>query len=427
MNSFYLLFNRLFYNFPNVQNYLLSSLVMFTIIMIFILVKDNNQYSGMYLSHTELGRSLTPNSMSLVSAKFACKTSCMLGGIYLFYTWSSIDVDYGDITLNDTVERISLSIVALVPFFFLLYDFLGVYQYLPFVLVIVYLVQFVGYTTALLGLAHKVYPISFNFYRFQTMILIIGGTTIISAMNFGKSVNDWANIIFFILYGLFIIPFSYLIYISLFSTESFKLGFRTVISHGNYSSTYIVCYIFIMTFILMNGLSVLGNWTRFGPMLRDTLLYVNLLFTIPVFLLPRRKIERSYLLVDDSGPCRRIVEGVIREAHGEDIKVHIDQCDNGKCAVAKVEVMLNQGLEYDIIFMDNYMTLSLGEDAILSIRELGYMGLIVGLTSDIALRNIDAFMTVGADCVISKIPNEIQIQSILSITPRPRRTSLIRD
>jgi len=78
--------------------------------------------------------------------------------------------------------------------------------------------------------------------------------------------------------------------------------------------------------------------------------------------------------------------------------ITVETCDNGKKAVDRIE----QGEEYDIIFMDHMMPGMSGIEATLAIRKLGYTGYIVALTANAVIGQADLFLNNGFDGFISK-------------------------
>lgn len=105
-----------------------------------------------------------------------------------------------------------------------------------------------------------------------------------------------------------------------------------------------------------------------------------------------------YLVVDDSAPSRKMICRLIAK-----------QCDkvveakNGLEGVNAVKASLKEGGEaLDVVLVDAFMPVVDGLDATAMMRELGFKGLIVGVTGSSLKDDVDAFMSYGADYVLPK-------------------------
>ena len=70
---------------------------------------------------------------------------------------------------------------------------------------------------------------------------------------------------------------------------------------------------------------------------------------------------------------------------------------------------------YDVCIMDNNMPIMDGDEAVIRIRRLGYMGLIVGLTGNGTDDDLERFRCAGADFVLVK---PMHVQSLVDIINR---------
>jgi CheY-like chemotaxis protein len=103
------------------------------------------------------------------------------------------------------------------------------------------------------------------------------------------------------------------------------------------------------------------------------------------------------LVVDDSKLNRKMVCSCIK-GH---FKTIIER-DNGLDAVDVVKEYLEQGKQFDVIFMDSIMPKMSGIEACKQIRHFNYSGLIIAITGNILPEDIDAFIEAGADDVLGK-------------------------
>ena len=143
----------------------------------------------------------------------------------------------------------------------------------------------------------------------------------------------------------------------------------------------------------------------------------------------------NVLIVDDSGPCRSMIERSMSVIRNDEVECHVccDQASDGQKSVEMIKSMMNaltlgpssQSSDsirisavtkktkravnvvsvhavYDLIFMDYQMPHMDGPTAIRRIRELGYRGQIIGLTGNILGSEIDLMYESGADRVLSK-------------------------
>lgn len=105
------------------------------------------------------------------------------------------------------------------------------------------------------------------------------------------------------------------------------------------------------------------------------------------------------LIVDDSALCRKFHHRMLSPLDSNLILE--DACD-GEDAINAVERSLNKGHGFEAILMDSNMPFMSGLQASAEIRNLGFTGLIFGVTGNVFQTDIDEFMAQGADEVIAK-------------------------
>jgi len=122
------------------------------------------------------------------------------------------------------------------------------------------------------------------------------------------------------------------------------------------------------------------------------------------------------LVVDDSDLNRRMmrrsVQRVLHSIDSEGFEVQFDDADDGLSAIELVRTSLATTRDrdgdrdghkgYDIIFMDNIMLKMNGPEAAKAIREMGYHGRIIGVTGNTLPKDIEEFISLGADRVLTK-------------------------
>ena len=124
-----------------------------------------------------------------------------------------------------------------------------------------------------------------------------------------------------------------------------------------------------------------------------------------------RQGEREYmpygkiLVVDDMEPNLFVAKGLL-SPYG----ISIDTALSGKTAIEKI----NNGLVYDIIFMDHYMPEMDGIETTKAIRALGYKEPIIALTANALVGQAEVFMANGFDGFLSKPIDTRQINSTLN-------------
>ena len=118
----------------------------------------------------------------------------------------------------------------------------------------------------------------------------------------------------------------------------------------------------------------------------------------------------SVLMVDDSVPTRRLLSKLLQSRCRK-----LDQAGDGVEALCMVEVSKDAGDPYDVILMDSEMPNMNGPSATRLIREqLGYKGLIIGVTGNALPDDIANFKDHGADDVLVKPLKINQFDEVLN-------------
>ena len=114
------------------------------------------------------------------------------------------------------------------------------------------------------------------------------------------------------------------------------------------------------------------------------------------------------LIVDDAGMNRKMLIKILKG------KVDIlDEAEDGLIAIERVRQSNLNNQPYDIILMDYVMPNMNGPEATRKIRELGFTGLILGVTGNVLDVDVNIFKSHGADEVLPKPVDENTIEQIL--------------
>ena len=106
------------------------------------------------------------------------------------------------------------------------------------------------------------------------------------------------------------------------------------------------------------------------------------------------------LIVDDAPVVRKMIGRVVH-----DLFATIAYATNGEEATQILHRSLssgNTGDKFDIIFMDRCMPVKDGIEATRDIRNMGYQGVILGVTGDALAEDVELFLQAGADKVVTK-------------------------
>lgn len=120
---------------------------------------------------------------------------------------------------------------------------------------------------------------------------------------------------------------------------------------------------------------------------------------------PEKKLR--VLLVDDAVLCRKFHRRILAPSCHE-----IVEASNGQEAVDRVRDSLQSDKPFDGILMDSSMPFMNGTTAAKLIREMGYGGLIFGVTGNAFQSDIDDFLSHGVNEVLIK-PLSMEIYSYI--------------
>ena len=102
----------------------------------------------------------------------------------------------------------------------------------------------------------------------------------------------------------------------------------------------------------------------------------------------------SVLIVDDSGPNRKMLSRLISSSFGK-VSLAVDGLD-------ALRFVRETHQKPEIILMDYVMPNMDGPTATKELRALGYKGMIIGVTGNALPAEIDTFLDHGATCVLTK-------------------------
>lgn len=111
------------------------------------------------------------------------------------------------------------------------------------------------------------------------------------------------------------------------------------------------------------------------------------------------------LVVDDSLPSRKYLSALLSS-----MGMQCDAVEDGSIAVAKVSEDISQ---YGLVFMDRLMPRMNGLDATTKLREMGFRGLILGLTGLKFDEQVIEYLDCGADAMFSKPFSKAQTKALL--------------
>ena len=126
---------------------------------------------------------------------------------------------------------------------------------------------------------------------------------------------------------------------------------------------------------------------------------------------PFSEAELSVLVVDDAPLNRKML---IRLLFGKFKSIR--EAVDGRDAVNKVKDILARCEPLDVILMDFVMPQLNGPDAVREIRNMGYTGVVIGVTGNAQQEDIDVFLYHGSDRVISKPVDVVALLKIIDGT-----------
>jgi CheY-like chemotaxis protein len=92
-----------------------------------------------------------------------------------------------------------------------------------------------------------------------------------------------------------------------------------------------------------------------------------------------------------------------------------EDVEDGQQGVDKVRSSLSAGSPYDLVLMDFTMPVMDGPTAASIMRKDGYDGVLIGVTGNTVQRDVDTFLSHGADAVLNKPLNVIEFPGTLKI------------
>ena len=95
------------------------------------------------------------------------------------------------------------------------------------------------------------------------------------------------------------------------------------------------------------------------------------------------------------------------------VRLDYSEADDGTVAVKMVQEASEAGSPFDVVFMDNVMILMHGPEAAKAMRAVGFEGLIIGVTGNVMMEDINQYIASGADCVLGKPVDLEDLKQIL--------------
>jgi len=133
----------------------------------------------------------------------------------------------------------------------------------------------------------------------------------------------------------------------------------------------------------------------------------SLTFRCSTFNLNQNIVKLRIMIVDDSDlnrrMMRRCVQRVLLDIERDGFEVDFEEADDGEWAIELVYKSMDFGeRNFDFIFMDNVMLKMNGPEAAKKMREIGYLGKIIGVTGNTQKADLEGFVRLGADVVLTK-------------------------
>lgn len=115
------------------------------------------------------------------------------------------------------------------------------------------------------------------------------------------------------------------------------------------------------------------------------------------------KVEHRFLIVDDSSTNLKMMRRLLESAKDHFPGCVIDEADDGDVAVEMVSKSLKAETPYGAVLMDSMMDRMHGTQATVLMRnDVGYKGLIIGVTGNAREDEIQAYKDCGVDEVLTK-------------------------
>eukprot|EP01038_Epipyxis_sp_PR26KG_P007499 gene7499-10217_t len=119
------------------------------------------------------------------------------------------------------------------------------------------------------------------------------------------------------------------------------------------------------------------------------------------------KPNNHFLLVDDYSLNRKVLGRLLNSV---DPNCSLDEADDGSTAI---ELVRNNKLNYDIIFLDFVMKSVHGPETAHTLRQLGDAGPIIGVTGNALPEDIDSFKSAGVNNVMTKPVRKEQLHKLI--------------
>lgn len=124
---------------------------------------------------------------------------------------------------------------------------------------------------------------------------------------------------------------------------------------------------------------------------------------------PLKPLSGKVLVVDDLPDIRMLIGHFIRS-----FDLTVEFASNGREALEKVILSIDNGLPYDAVIMDIHMPEMNGKEAVVAIREQGFHKQILALTAATMKGVKENLQTLGFDYVISKPIDKMQLYHYLA-------------
>ena len=116
-----------------------------------------------------------------------------------------------------------------------------------------------------------------------------------------------------------------------------------------------------------------------------------------------------FLLVDDVALTRKMMRRLLNDRSST-----IDEAGDGQQAVDMLKISCDTGTPYDIVLMDYQMPIMDGPSAAQAMRQLGYTGLILGVSGHTLEEDSEHFLSSGADKVLTKPINLKELDTLIT-------------
>ena len=117
----------------------------------------------------------------------------------------------------------------------------------------------------------------------------------------------------------------------------------------------------------------------------------------------------SFLIVDDVALTRKMMRRLLNDRSST-----IDEAGDGQQAVDMLKISCDTGTPYDIVLMDYQMPIMDGPSAAQAMRQLGYTGLILGVSGHTLEEDSEHFLSSGADKVLTKPINLKELDTLIT-------------